>query len=173
MIAKIAAEKSGFTKTKQMIFCIGALIPDLTLMQLVHPHFYSRSGKYIINKINKLSGRTSIYALLELGKSAHYVSDFCCSAHFGGGIGNVFEHILYERNLNVYAAENYSELQGECSLFHDEKSPENVLNEYFQGEKFNFHTDFIAAVRACMSICGMAAENKRSKLNTIMNAEPI
>lgn len=50
IIAKIAAEHTGFTFLEKTAFCIGSLIPDLSPMQFVHRHFYAKSGKYVQKK---------------------------------------------------------------------------------------------------------------------------
>ena len=77
IIAKIAAEHTGFTFLEKTAFCIGSLIPDLSPMQFVHRHFYAKSGKYVQKKLERISGRNSLFTLLVYGKMAHYVSDFC------------------------------------------------------------------------------------------------
>ena len=156
IIAKIAAEKAGLTAVKKTVFCIGSLIPDLSPMHFIPRHFYRQSGEYIMKKLERLSGKNSIFSVLELGKAAHYVSDFCCSVHFSGEIGNVRRHILYERWLNRYAAKKHSLLKAECSALIGSRSVEDALSEYFRNEKFNFHTDFISAVKACTAICEAA-----------------
>ncbi|WP_124098297.1 zinc dependent phospholipase C family protein [Ruminococcus sp. Marseille-P6503] len=156
IIARLAAEKSGLTPIKRAAFCIGSLIPDLSPMQFIHRHFYRQSGGYIIRKLEKLSGKSSFFSMLELGKAAHYVSDFCCSVHFNGEIGNVRRHILYERRLNRYAVEKYALLKSECSSLKALQSVKDVLSEYFRNEKFSFHTDIIYAVKACAAVCETA-----------------
>lgn len=68
IIAKIAAEKAGLTAVKKTVFCIGSLIPDLSPMQFIHRHFYRQSGEYIMKKLERLSGKNSIFRFLSLEK---------------------------------------------------------------------------------------------------------
>lgn len=153
IIAKIAAECVGLTKAECIAFCVGSLIPDLSPMQFVHRHFYESSGEYVLSKLNKLSNRQSLLSLFEYGKMAHYLSDFCCSVHVGGNIGNVREHMSYERKLNRYALENYETFRSQ--YFKDLKMTDinNILSSYFNAPKFDFYTDIIFAVKVCCKVC--------------------
>ncbi len=153
MIAKIAAENSGFSFWERNIFCIGSLIPDLSPMQFIHRHFYASSGEYVQKKLEHLSGRNSFYALLTYGKMAHYVSDFCCSVHADNKIGNVREHIIYERELNQYTVKNYERLKKECAVFGRSQELTGVLKGYFNSKRYDFDTDLTFAVRASMGVC--------------------
>lgn len=160
IIAKLAAENAGLTLVKRTAFCIGAMLPDLSPNQFIHRHFYRKSGEYIMKKLQRLSGKSSVFSLLAMGKAAHYVSDFCCSVHFGGSIGNARQHLLYEQQLHRYAAEKYPTLKAECSSFTGSHSVQDALSEYFDDEKFDFHTDLIYAVKACYAICRLAKSSK-------------
>lgn len=153
IIAKIAAEHTGFTFWEKTAFCIGSLIPDLSPMQFVHRHFYAKSGKYVQKKLEQISGRNSLFTLLVYGKMAHYVSDFCCSVHSGGAIGNIREHIQYERALNCYAFEKYDLLKSECESRIEQQDLTSVLDCYHHSQKYDFHTDLNFAVRACVNVC--------------------
>lgn len=153
IIAKIAAEYVGFTFWERNIFCIGSLIPDLSPMQFVHRHFYSKSWKYVQKKLEQISGKNSWFTLLIYGEIAHYISDFCCSVHSCGGIGNIREHIQYERALNRYALEKYDLLKAECESQREQQNLTSVLNCFRYSQKFDFHTDLSLAVRACVDIC--------------------
>lgn len=156
IIAKIAAEYAGFTFWERNAVCIGSLIPDLSPMQFIHRHFYAKSGEYVQKKLERLSGRNSLLALLIYGKMAHYVCDFCCSVHSSGSIGNIREHIQYERALNHYALEKYDLLKAECENFREHKDLPAVLNNYHNSQKFDLHTDLSFAIKACVNICEKA-----------------
>jgi hypothetical protein len=164
MISRIAAECAGLSAVKRMIFCIGSLIPDLSPMQFIRRHFYKHSGEYVFDTLEKLSGEQSASAMLEYGKMAHYVSDFCCSVHHSGGIGDVNEHLVYERRLNRYMIEKYSALNSEHKANSRGESLKNVLEGYFLTVKFDLHTDLMYAVRACSAICEMASCTHKIKL---------
>lgn len=149
IITKIAAEYCDASFWQKTIFCIGSLIPDLSPMQFIYRHFYSCSGNYVFRKLEELSGKTSPYAILTYGKMAHYLSDFCCSVHSGNGVGNIREHILYERQLNRYAVENYEQLKTECSGYQEVS---DIIDNYFHSKKYNFHNDMIFSIKACISV---------------------
>lgn len=159
IIAKIAAEKCGFSFWERNAFCIGSLISDLSPMQFVHRHFYLASGEYVHKKLESLSGRHSLFALLLYGEMAHYVSDFCCSVHADNSIGNVREHILYERRINRYAVENMEQLIVECEQFGGAQELDKALEDYYGSVKYDFHTDMIYAVKASMGVCTKAFES--------------
>lgn len=163
LIADITARRCRLSGIRRAAFCIGSLIPDLTFTQLTHPHFFSCSGKYVLRRVKSLSGHSSIAAYLELGKMAHYASDFCCSVHLGRNIGSIREHLLYERRLNRFAVNNYrSLLKKSMQLPHS--SFEDALAAFRSGSKYDFETDFLASVRACTAICASAgAPAKRTK----------
>lgn len=139
-------------------------------MQFVHTHFYAKSGGYVQKTLKRLSGKSSFAALLTYGKTAHYVSDFCCSVHFGGGIGNVREHIMYERALNCYALKNQDLLRAECRGPIKRGDLDSVLNEYSQSQKYNPYTDLILAVKACISVCEKAYAMKEAPDNVQTNS---
>lgn len=163
MIAKIAAEYSGFTFWERSMFCIGSLIPDLSPMQFVHCHFYASSGEYVQKKLKSIAGKNSLSALLTYGKMAHYISDFCCSVHSGNGIGNVREHILYERALNCYALEKRDLLKAECEGLSKHQEFTSILNDYHHSKRYDFNTDLIFAIRACVGICDKASYSRKTQ----------
>ena len=156
LIAKIAAERCGASPLQSRLFCIGSLIPDLSPMQFIHRHFYACSGEYVFAKLEKLSQSVSPFAMLTYGKMAHYMSDFCCSVHASGGVGDVREHILYERALNHYAVDNYAELKKEAADLAKDKQLLNILKDYYSGEKNVMHTDMLFSIKACIGVFMLA-----------------
>lgn len=94
---------------KRISLYIGSVLPDLNLRQAIsHPHFYKKSSKYVFDKITQLKKQKKINMIfmIRLGKIMHYLNDFCCYVHRGNGVGNVKEHVLYERKLNKYLLKN-------------------------------------------------------------------
>lgn len=154
LVADLASRRCGITGIRRAIFCIGSLIPDLTLTQLTHPHFYCHSGKYVARHISRFADHSSLTAYLELGKMAHYATDFCCSVHQGRNIGSIREHLLYERRLNSFAVRNFHSLLKKsmrmplCTL-------DEALDIFRCGLKYDHETDLLCAVRACTAICAM------------------
>lgn len=155
IIAKIAADKSGFSHWERNVFCIGSLIPDLSPMQFIHRHFYGASGEYVKKKLEQLSGRRSVFALLLYGEMAHYVSDFCCSVHADNRVGDVREHILYERRINQYALENREQLTKECEKLDNKQELSKALEDYYESQKYDLHTDMMYAIKASMGVCAV------------------
>lgn len=94
------------------LFCLGTILPDFSIMQFVHPHYYIKSADYIFSKLIRIKEKpyNSIADALVLGKIVHYLSDYCCYVHHNGGIGNISKHALYESKLNKYVLENYQDL---------------------------------------------------------------
>ncbi len=96
-------------RLNKILFYIGAIEPDLSLFQLIHPHFYDRSANYIFSKIEKLYEKNN--NLMEsylLGNLVHYLCDFCCYAH-RRGMGRITDHFIYERRINKYLIKNYKD----------------------------------------------------------------
>ena len=76
-IAGIAAAQADFSPLERHLFCLGAAIPDYLPTQFLHRDFYQKSADYVFRKLQKYSGRTSLFALFRLGELTHYMSDFC------------------------------------------------------------------------------------------------
>lgn len=156
IIAKIAADHAELSFLERSVFCIGSLIPDLSPVQFIHPHFYAKSAAYVKDKLEQADGRRRLSKLFTYGKMAHYASDFCCSVHFSGGIGNVHQHIVYERKLNRYARSNKAALRKELADVEVRQGLKAILSGYGSSEKFDFHTDMSFAIRCCISLCERA-----------------
>lgn len=156
ILTKIAAEYSGLSFLERSAFCIGSLIPDLSPTQFIHPHFYARSAGYVQSRLESTANRGLLARLFEYGKMAHYASDFCCSVHSSGGVGNVREHILYERALNRYAKKNKELLKAEFKGLIKRQSLTAIVNDYRSDKSFDFYTDMLFAVKGCFSICERA-----------------
>lgn len=154
LIGKIAVNKElPLTPLQKLMFCIGTVLPDLSPSQFIHTHFYKNSSEYIFKKLEKLLYLSSPFVMIEYGKIAHYCSDFCCSVHFSGSIGNIYEHITYEKRLNKFAQENYNKL---CRDFNELETENielrNIFDEYSQCKKFDLYTDMIYAIRATSAV---------------------
>ncbi|MBQ8296914.1 MAG: zinc dependent phospholipase C family protein [Ruminococcus sp.] len=157
LIARTAARRCGLNSMKQLSFCIGSLIPDLSFSQIFRPHFFVSSGYYVFTKLRKLSGKSSLIAFAELGKISHYASDFCCSVHIDGKVGNLREHLRYERRMDKFVYRNYPALSEKCTELTGSSSLNAVLAEYRECDKFDFTIDFIMAVQASEAVCRTAA----------------
>ncbi len=167
LIARIAAESADFSLSESIAFYIGTLMPDLSPMQFIHPHFYEQSGVYVFDKLENLSYSQSSFTFWEYGKMAHYFSDFCCSVHFNGHVGNVRKHVKYERVLNRYIKNNYQLLKNEYANEKKTKNLNSILGNYYYCEKYNPHLDLISAINACAAICNMAKRTSYHPQNAI------
>jgi len=95
---------------EKILFYVGTIEPDFSITQFIYPHFYIKSSEYIYLKIKnlQLNEKKGLISAFELGRVVHYLSDFCCYVHASGDIGNVTEHLLYERNINKYLKTNFN-----------------------------------------------------------------
>lgn len=119
-IARLSVENSrlpGSIPVRNLIyewaFYLGTILPDLTVTQFVHPHYYERSSGYVFGRLNRLIGKPvkGITDAIISGEIVHYLCDYCCYAHIGGSIGKVSEHLDYERGIHKYLMDNYQSYQ--------------------------------------------------------------
>jgi hypothetical protein len=166
---------------ERMIFYFGTIEPDLSITQFIHPHFYVKSAKYIYLKIKKLQERESmgIISAFELGRIVHYLSDFCCHVHCSGGIGNVNEHIIYERNINKYLIRNFNKISGRimCGLTNIQ-GYDNMISfieatiEEYKTTNPSFFNDIEKSTEICTALLsGLYSSNSAILNNSVMNME--
>jgi len=95
---------------KKILFCLGNIEPDLSIVQFIHPHFYEKSADYIYSEIKEMynKDKKGLFEAYKLGKLVHYLCDFCCFAHCGG-MGKITSHIAYEYKINKYLNINYDQ----------------------------------------------------------------
>lgn len=172
-IAKIAATQAEFSPLERRLFCLGAAIPDYLPTQFLHRHFYQKSGAYVFRKLRKYTGRTSLFALFRLGELTHYMSDFCCSVHRSGGIGNPRLHLSYESQMQRYFKAHWEELSAESQTMTVPQSVAEVLQQYGQQPAMDFHTDLSAAIQASLVVCRRYALSKHAASDGILLMEGI
>ncbi len=99
-------------KMNRWAFYIGSVLPDLSVNQFIHPHYYEKSSEYVFDKLNLIMQKPvkKISDALVLGEMTHYLCDFCCFAHIGGSIGKASEHLMYERKIHKYLLKNQQSL---------------------------------------------------------------
>ena len=97
---------------KRLAFYIGSTVPDLSVNQFIHPHYYEKSYGYVFDKLNLIMSKPvkNTLDVILLGEMVHYLCDFCCFAHMGGSIGKATEHITYERKIHKYLLKNQQSL---------------------------------------------------------------
>ncbi len=90
------------------MFYLGTIIADCCWLAYTNPHFYKKSDKYIEKKLDNLLEKEKLnaYNSLQLGIIIHYLCDFCCYSHINDSIGNVNEHMVYERGIQKYLLSN-------------------------------------------------------------------
>ena len=167
-------------KMYQRLYCIGAVLPDLSIMQFYHRHYYKTWKNYIYAKIIKLKKKSELNAhdMLTLGEIVHYLSDFSCSVHKNAGIGNSKEHIIYERKLNKLLLSKKSRFKGKCiekynsMPFHMDVSHVNAddlinliedIHANYENKEENMETDVITAMIFAKIIGNNMAANKLYK----------
>lgn len=151
-------ELSGFEK---MMFYFGTIEPDMGITQFIHPHFYVKSAEYVYHKIKQLQERENhgLISAFELGRTVHYLSDFCCHVHSSGGIGNVNEHLVYERRINKYLLRNFNKVfsiianrQADVQKYDNMISfIEETIKEY-RLSKPGFFNDIEKSTRICTAL---------------------
>ena len=85
---------------------------DFSRLPYTNPHFHKKSFKYVEDKLEKLINKRKFnaYNSLQFGIIIHYLCDFCCYSHISGGIGDVGDHIIYERKIQKYLLDNISKI---------------------------------------------------------------
>ena len=114
-LAKLALKniKTKYPKDFSLnMFYIGTIIADCSWLPYTNPHFHKKSFKYVEDKLEKLINKRKFnaYNSLQFGIIIHYLCDFCCYSHISGGIGDVGDHIIYERKIQKYLLHNISKI---------------------------------------------------------------
>nr|WP_312289974.1 zinc dependent phospholipase C family protein [Clostridium chromiireducens] len=155
----------GFSK---FAFNFGLVMVDNSWLVKTHPHYMQKSLEYIIEKIGKLLliKKFNAYHSMQLGIVVHYLCDFCCNAHILGTVGNIPNHIKYERDLQRYLLENYDNLiehfkkalgnrkfisHGLSSI---KSSIENTLDNYIKGE-----ASYLLDIKQCVELTSIVCSN--------------
>lgn len=164
-----------FSWFKKVLFYFGTIQPDLSITQFIHPHFYVKSAKYIFHKIKKLQERETqgLISAFELGRIVHYLSDFCCQVHSGGGIGNVNEHMRYERRINKYLIRNFNRVfksiaDRQSSILKCDNMIsfiEETIKEYTL-TKPSFYNDIEKSSRICIALLNGLYSPKAAMVST-------
>jgi len=139
-IARLSLKKMDeiFTTDKKMgkvnrvMFCLGSMAPDMSPIQFKHPHMYEDSSDYIFSNMDKLQNKKKIGLLssYELGKSIHYLCDFCCYAHRVERNETLMEHMRYEKYLDKYIRENFDDLKEKTKCDNMENKDSREINLY-------------------------------------------
>lgn len=137
-IARLSVERNrpagaaGQEALKEWAFYLGAILPDLSVFQFIHPHYYDKSAGYVFHKLNKIACRPtrSVRDAIRLGELVHYLCDFCCYAHIGGKIGCVSEHCRYERGIQQFVIDHYQYLGRRFDDgFRRGQTPEGIMEQ--------------------------------------------
>lgn len=163
-LAKLAIRKTelllpewNLSEGLKKLIILGTIEADFIPMRFVHRHFYSRSGKYILDKLDAvLKGEVlNKFVALEFGYILHYLNDFCCYVHRGNDIGVVSEHIQYENDLE----KAFYTLSPELKLAEIDIPPVDNTIEYIKSmiekyskEEKSFETDLNYALQIATSV---------------------
>lgn len=173
-VARTAIKEYGLSRRAAAAFCFGTMVPDI--LPFYHPHYYKTSAGYVFYKLGRLIHKSSVASFFMRGVMAHYVTDFCCSAH-ANGLGNVKEHIAYERKLEKYTKENFSQLRQTIANGEKFYDLHEAVNAYINGKKYDCATDFCLAVKACAALLysytPSAEITKRTAIGFNLVATPI
>lgn len=74
-----SSQKCKIGGFKKIMFYLEIIVPDLSIMQFIHPHLHERSSEYIYSKIKRMQEKDKygLFSVYELGKTVHYLCDFC------------------------------------------------------------------------------------------------
>lgn len=122
VIAALPAERS--IRISPFWYAIGNMLPDISWLPVTHPHFATRSGAFIREKIDLSLSKHRKHDLdqfivspifsLRLGIVSHYLCDFFCVAHQGSGINGPKRHLDYEHAMRDYFYDHRAEFEELC-----------------------------------------------------------
>jgi hypothetical protein len=161
-IDKMFPENKKMSRARRIFFCLGSMAPDLSPIQFKHPHMYEASSDYIFENLNRLQNKKEMsnISMYELGKSIHYLSDFCCYAHRSNRSETFMEHMRYEKEMNEYIKENFDKLEEmiSCEIMQEKGGEE--INRYIQSVIFqaepvypSHRKDIIRSVKVITALC--------------------
>jgi hypothetical protein len=159
---------SEIKTTKRWAFYIGTILPDLSVNQFIHPHYYEKSSEYVFDKLNLIMQKPvkKISDVLVLGEMTHYLCDFCCFAHIGGSIGKASEHLIYERKIHKYLLKNQQSLVELISLnkykldsFHDRIDQVKDQLSYYKTKEPSYAWDIVNTIFITSNIYGALLDN--------------
>ena len=107
-------------------YAVGNILPDISLLPLLHPHYAAKSVPYIYKKLMiSLAKHRRHHAeqyffspifSLRLGIVCHYLCDFFCVAHQGEGIDGAKRHLNYEHEMRDFYYENQETIESLCRM---------------------------------------------------------
>ena len=163
-LAKLSLKENSIKFPKSFshtMFYLGTIIADCCWLPYTNPHFHSKSFNYVEKKLDYLfeTRKCNAYTSLQLGIIIHYLCDFCCYSHISGGIGNVNEHLLYERKIQKYLLNNLSNLHNKIKGNNPIKSINNLkdiikinLSKYKKGAP-SFSWDIDNSIQISSLVC--------------------
>lgn len=147
-------------------FYIGSILPDIKPSFLTKRHTIDETFEILIDEIKKITVNYDIdkginrYYVRHLGVITHYLSDYCTFPHNDIFVGNISEHVFYEKELKhslkayVKSEENQRE-RNACQLV---CSVDEIINyitethkEYLKALK-NVHKDIQYIIELCYKV---------------------
>lgn len=160
------------------MFKLGLSLIDQSWHVVTHPHYAQKSLDYICKILDGLYTAEHFSAIqsFKLGVVVHYLSDFCCTPHRGGGVGNALSHIRYENELHHYLLDNKQNIYRELETYFNEiklgsfprwKQLDRAvigrkLVVYQQGEPC-FHEDIISSIDLSIMACASIFQRINSR----------
>ena len=141
-------------------YAIGNILPDISPLPLLHPHYAAKSVPYIYKKlmISLVKHRrhhaeqfffSPIFSL-RLGIISHYLCDFFCVAHQGEGIDGAKRHLNYEHEMRDFYYENQETIEALCRM-KPEMDSAKVLGELSFEKIIEVFSDFHAIYKSQQS----------------------
>lgn len=127
----------------------GSVKPDRSLDVFILPHYYHRSGKKILERIETMIYEEKFYPK-ETGYILHYLMDYSTTVHKSRGLYRPKEHLAYEKKLHHFFLEHRRELKRTEVLIPDKNLLVWTLREmieHYQSIASNFKIDLEYAYR--------------------------
>ncbi|WP_294394715.1 zinc dependent phospholipase C family protein [uncultured Clostridium sp.] len=142
------------------MFYLGTILADCCWLTYTNPHFYKKSEKYVEKKLDLLleKDRFNWYNSLQLGIVIHYLCDFCCYSHITDKVGNINDHMIYERKIQKYLLENMTIFNGQHKnknsrrIYDLQKIIEKQILKYRKGRQC-FKWDIQNCIEMSSNVC--------------------
>ena len=80
----------------------GSVKPDRSLDVFLLPHYYVKSGREILRRIEEYISEKPCKGMLEAGYVLHYLTDYSSKVHRAKGLVRPADHIRYEKKLDDF-----------------------------------------------------------------------
>lgn len=164
IIVKTAGE--SISAAGKNAFTVGCIEPDINLLTYTKGHTYKATADDVKYTIRRLFGRLRTprdYFLL--GRAVHYMGDYFTFPHSPGFLGNLKEHIEYERKLHRHISDRLDlkivpqSLPNSCGCI---SFLEGAHEKYLKASA-SLHNDWSFIKTVCLSVSSAAMSRDAQK----------